>query len=264
MAYMGRPISGKHAIEVAAFVVVFERPFSDRAIDSLLTLKESLQEQYPTFSETKVIKMRVESEGQAQQSSKLSGVSLQKTGEGNKQEWVLRADANTIVCSCFIYERWDTSSLRALSDLAHVIKIVADDTNPVQHMALQVVDRFVGTPEEKYKINKVFNSKSQYLTKHAIKAGALWHVHQGWFEDAGDNRQLNVLNLSTNDTPSGITTTIDHIVRYIFNVHKPVLEAIEMSFLQAIFLELHEKNKEVMLNLLNKRQCRAIKLCPQL
>jgi len=56
---MGRPIKDKHAIEVIAFVVTFERPFTGAAIEGLLTLKEVFKDKYPIFSETNVVSMRM-------------------------------------------------------------------------------------------------------------------------------------------------------------------------------------------------------------
>lgn len=262
---MGRPISGKHAIEVAVFAVTFDKHFSKPSIDALLTLKELLKDRYPIFSETTAVSMKLGPGVISESTSALNGVSLLKAGSDGKPEWVLRADGNTIVVLCYKYDRWGVEAPAALADLATVIKLVADDTNPVQHLSLQVVDRFVGIQMDSYKINQVFNSKSKYLTKHIVNnSGPLWHLHQGWFEPVeGDIRQLNVLNLSTNDTPSGITTTIDHISRHIFSNPRSITEVSDDKFLQDIFDTLHLKNKEIVIDLINQTQRKAIKLCIQ-
>lgn len=260
---MGRPISGKHAIEVVAFVVTFEKPFSKPSIEALLPLKELFKERYPIFSETTAVNMQIGPEGKSQTTSARNGVALHKTGSDGKPEWALQANGNAIVVLCYLYDRWDVEAPAAIEDLATVMTIIADDTNPVQHLSLQTVDRFVGTPMESYMINQVFDSRSKYLTKHiANNSGPLWHLHQGWFEPIeNDIKQLNVLNLSTNETPLGITTTIDHISRHIFKHSRSTTELYSKQILKEIFDTLHVKNKEIVKSLLNKKQCRAIKLC---
>lgn len=262
---MGRPISGKHAIEVAVFAVTFEKNFTKPSVDALLTLKELLKDRYPIFSETTAVNVQLGPGGMSEQTSSRSGVSLQKAGSDGKPEWALRADGNAIVVLRFNYDRWGVEAPAALTDMATVIRIVADDTNPVQHLSLQVVDRFVGIPMDSYKINQVFDPKSKYLTKHIVNnSGPLWHLHQGWFESIeGKTKQLNVLNLSTNDTPSGITTTIDHLSRHIFNNPRSTTEVSDEKILQEIFDILHLKNKEIVIDLINTTQCKAIKLCMQ-
>ncbi len=194
---MGRPISGNHAIEA----VVFERPFSQSSVEFLLTLEQSLAKRYPLFSPIKVVQMRTENSG-SKMTEFQAGVSLKQLKKEKKPAWSLKADANNIIITCFEYTRWEEISPQAIDDLVHVINVGADDQNPVHHLTLQTVDRFIEDPEEKYSINLVFNPESRYLTRQAVEAGTLWHVHQGWFQDTGiaDGRQLNILNLSTNVT----------------------------------------------------------------
>ena len=262
---MGRPISGKHAIEVTAFSCVFERPFSKSSIEALMTLKETFKEQYPVFSTTNLVNMRIEHDNVPPRASQATaGVSLQVLKEGqHKPAWSLRADVNIITVSCFVYNRWASESSKAIRDLTSVINIVADDQNPVNHFSLQTVDRFVGGNRTDYKINQVFNSKSKYLTHYARNAGPLWHIYQGWFEDVKDkkDRLLHNLNLSTNETSHGIITTIDHNAQYQFIPFASATDFSNDKYITEIFNILHSRNKEIILNLLTIKQCRAIGLC---
>lgn len=259
---MGLPISGKHAIEIAAFVVVFERPFSAHAIEALGGLQETLKNDLPVFQRINVLEVRLEDGALVKQNmGSVSGVLLQQFGEDGKQSWGLRVEGNTIVASCLKYEAWNKTAPQALGFLKAVINIVADEDTTPTVVALQIVDRFVAPSKDGYKIGDVFNTRSEFLTKHTFSAGCLWHIHQGWFDDATlvPSRMLNVLNLSTNDTPSGLITTIDHTAQYQA-LGVQTTKITDEDWLISLFNELHIKNKTVLGNLLNAKQRKAIKL----
>ncbi|SDP29335.1 TIGR04255 family protein [Desulforhopalus singaporensis] len=262
---MSRPISGDHAIEVANFVCVFDSPFSARAIQSLHALKETFKDKYPVFSTTNVVSIQM-SHGDVAPSMKpeAEGVYLQRLKADSKQPaWAIKVERNSIIVSCYVYERWVGVAGKAIEDLAAIVGLVDDGRNPVNHLVLHVVDRFVGGTKQNYKINQVFNSRSRYLSRQAKEAGALWHVYQGWFESIqeSDGRLLHNLNLSTHETPHGMLTTIDHNVRYNFTQLAAASDIADVEVTRSKFDILHEKNKKVLSDLLNKKQCRAVKLC---
>lgn len=261
---MSRPISGNHSIEVANFVCVFGNPFPATSVQSLMTLQEIFKEEYPIFSTNTAWNFHIEGKEKAPVSThQIAGVSLQKINKNtNKPAWAIRTEPQSIVVSCFDYARWEIESKKAIDDLTKVVNIVDDGRNPVSQLVLHVVDRFIGGPYEAYKINQVFNTRSKYLSKKAIEAGPLWHVHQGWFESIPGRSEkiLHNLNLSTNQTPQGMLTTIDHNATYTFlNLAASVFK--EVNSAKEIFDTLHARNKNVLIDLLNKNQCRKIGLC---
>ena len=259
---MGIPISGKHAIEIAAFVVAFERPFSTNAIEALSGLQETLKNELPIFQRINVLEVRLEDGAVVKQNvGSVSGVLLQQFGEDGKQSWGVRVEGNTIVVSCQKYDAWNTIAPKALGFIKAAANIVGDEENPLAVVAHQIVDRFVAPSKDGYKIGDVFNTRSDFLTKHTFSAGCLWHIHQGWFDDAtlAPSRTLNVLNLSTNDTPSGLITTIDHTAQYQSGGVQTA-KVTDDDWLRSLFDELHIKNKTVLGNLLNAKQRKAIKL----
>ncbi len=87
-------------------------------------------------------------------------------------------------------------------------------------------------------------------------------MYQGWFEKSQVetcSRLLNVLNLSTNDTPSGLVTTIDHNIQ-LQSEGIPVDALTDTGGLGSIYDELHARNKSVVGDLLNAKQRKAVKL----
>lgn len=257
---MGKPVKGKHAIEVAVFTATLQNRLSKHSVDALMTLKESLKEEYPVFHPVNRIEVRIEKNLAEKEILTICGVSLQQQDEHGRPLWALRASDDSISVSCFDYERWDQISERALSDLLFVISVIADDQNPITTIGLQYVDRFVGQTDN-YDLKQVFNTKSRFFSKQTAQSGLLWHLYQGWFDEMEgyEAKQLNVLNLSTNDTQLGLITTIDHISRVHFSPFIPVTHITE-EYVLPIFQLLHKCNKGILNDLLNAKQRKDINL----
>lgn len=261
---MGKPIKGKHAIEVVIFTITFQANFSKKILDALITLRESQKENFPVFNLVNKVAFQLgpdmSENVQATSGVNLSGVSLQRLDQEGKPLWMLQANENAISVSCFDYERWDNISEQALKYILSVINVVDDDRNPIETIGLQYVDRFVGK-DDGYNLNKVFNTKSKFFSKQTGKSGKLWHLYQGWFQTVEEYKanQLNVLNLQTNSLPAEIITTIDHTTRLHFTSCVSLADATK-KFLTDIYNLLHNTNKEILINLLNARQRKVIKL----
>ena len=258
---MGKPINEKHAIEVALFIVAFERPFDAITVQALPGLQALLKDDYPTFNATNVMEIRFTDSKIDQQIGAVTGCQLQKFHEDGRPAWVLKVEGNAIVVSCMDYTRWDEVSSKALGHIKTAFTLVKSETNAVVTVIHQIIDRFVAVNKEDYQVEQVFNIKSRYLTKQALESGMLWHVYQGWFDDAPEfgGKLLNVLNLSTADNPVGLTTTIDHAVHFQFQPAMAI-DALDDPFMRKAFNALHERNKVTIKNLLNEKQQKAIKL----
>jgi len=251
------PVHKQNAIELMAFVITFEQPFSPLACENFLGLQESFSEEFPTFNRTMNVEIKVTDEKPIEQSEHLNGIVMQKTRENGQPEWQLRAQGNSIIATCFHYDRWNIESKKAVNHLLKMVSSVEQD-NPVALIALQTVDRFMDNAEA-YHISGVLNPDSRFLTKQALESGSLWHVHQGWFEQPSkDQKCLNVLNLSTTDTPDGISTIIDHNSQIIFNAGKSTAH-LERE-LADVFEVLHENNKKIVRELLSDEQKEKIGL----
>jgi uncharacterized protein (TIGR04255 family) len=260
---VARPIGNRNAIETMAFMIAFERPISAGTGENLLGLEALLKDELPNFSRINSLMVRVE-EGKPTPLSTYGGVLLQRFGPDGRPVWTLRADGNAVIVSCHDYESWLTESTHAIDYLRKAILATVDDDNPATMLALQTIDKFIAEKHAVYKITDVFNKKTRYLTKQAAESGHLWHVFQGWFEqndeDGGDGRYLNVLNLSTNEAPNGHITSIDHTVQFQLRNPKVPKEVADEASINGVFYNLHTRNKMIISELLNARQCRAIGL----
>lgn len=259
---MGIPLNKKHAIESASFVIAYEKPFPQAVIDSLASLQELLKEDLPMFQPMKVVELRFEDGTPSTPTvGKDSGVFLQNINPDGKQTWGLRVEANHIILTSFQYDNWAAISNHAFKILKIVANLLVDQENALSVVGYQVVDKFISPPTSDYSIKDVFNTKSEFLNKHVLNAGNLWHIYQGWFDNSSSNegnRVLNVLNIATNGTVDGLVTTIDHNVQIQGRISSK--ESVNEDWLRKTFNELHEINKNVISKALNAKQKKAIKL----
>ncbi len=256
------PINSANAIDAAAFVVFFNRPFTEKEEAKLLALKETFKDELPDFSRTTKVTSKHEAGKPPEHLVKESGLKLQKFEPSGKIGWVVNVIENQIVVTCQSYDRWNKVWAKADLYIQAALKHLDLSSLSVQACVLQFVDRFT-EKSTTYNIHEVFDKKTAYLTSKATIADKLWHVHQGWFDEKStDEKILNVLNLGTNKDNGKIVTTIDHSLELQF-ISKP---KIAKKFFDAkkeyakAFLFLHKNNKNVVKSLLNQKQRKAIGL----
>lgn len=270
---LARPIAATNAIEAAAFALSFARNFEGHEIEALFSLEQSLRTVLPNFVKTNEIIFNLTDSTHAEQTQKMSGVIAQSFQENGKQDWVLRASENKIIVNCLKYDSWINVWPKARYILLKTAQCVDSETNGVVNALHQVIDKFVYDERPTYyNIGDVFNPDSLLLTEQAKKSGDMWHLFQGWFEDAPstiDEKQkiLNVVNMSSSLINEKLVATIDHTLQANFS--KPIevkyfvgLQTAEngSEFLNKLFDSLHTMNAELLRNILTKDQVAAIGL----
>jgi len=269
-----RPISETNAIEAAAFALVFSREFEEKEVEALYSLEHSLKSTLSSYSKTSSLMVNVIDNAPAQQSQKMSGVLLQSFQDNGKPSWSLRAADNMIIANCMKYDNWENVWPKAYQLLLKAAQCVDSDSNSIARAVFQVIDKFVYDEKPKsYSIGDVFNSDSIYLTKQAISSGSLWHVFQGWYEGIADqsapnNEVLHTLKLGSSFNNEKLVALIDHTIQK--NLNAPTLSVKEFLVPQTLevgsaladqlFKELHDKNVQVLHNLLANDQLTAIGL----
>lgn len=256
------PINSANAIDAVAFVIFFNRPFTEKEEAKLLVLKEKFKNELPDFSRTTKVLVKHEAGKVSEHLVSESGIKLQRFEPSGKIGWILNIIENKIVVTCQSYDRWD--NVWELTDkyIRAALEQLELSSLTVQACVLQYVDRFT-EKSGMYNILDVFDKKTIYLTSSASGAGKLWHVHQGWFDELTSGEKiLNVLNLGTNEENGRIITTIDHSLQLQFT---PKAKAAKKFFdnkeeYKKSFALLHENNKKVIKSLLNPKQRKAIGL----
>jgi hypothetical protein len=261
-----KPCNPNNAIDVTAFVIIFDRFFTEQEENKLLALQAIFKEELPHFSRnTKVAIMMHDASAskQPEHTVKEAGCKLQRFETNGKISWSLNVMDNQIIVTCQFYDRWNTVWEQTNRYIQETLKLLDIQSLSVQACVLQVVDRFVEDNTAAYSICDVFDENTAYLTSKTAMAGKLWHVHQGWFEEKTKTQKiLNILNLGTNDDGTGIITTIDHSLQLQFLPKpKPATQFFDPEKgYEKHFNFLHERNKEVVKSLLNETQRNAVSL----
>lgn len=258
---MDSPINQNNSIESSCFVLVFERAFNKQELLSLSRLKEVFHEDLPSYREINSIKVKLVDGTTAEQSQDISGVVLQCFKNNGKPSWELKVENNIIEISCFAYDSWTEVWGKVKRYLLETIKTIEDDNNKLMICVLKIVDKFV-SDFGNYNVGDIFLERTPYLTQNILNGenGELWHVFQGWFEQLDDKTYLHNLNLITSNENGRITTNIDHAIQCQFIKNPQLISDFKQSKLEAIFSELHNKNKEILRKLLNDTQRKGIGL----
>lgn len=198
-----------------------------------------------------------------------SGFRRFSTGPDGSKDWEAELVRQSFSITCFTYTRWDDVAGRACSMFGRTLHKMQAISNPLQLAAcvLTVVDKFVHQSAEcDHPIDDVFDANCEFLTPQSRKSGRLWHVHQGWFESAGDQRShraLHTLNLSSRLEKEDLVTTIEHSAhtQYLegFKFLTNSADVINDSLLES-FHSLHIRNKEILRQSLSIENRRTIGL----
>jgi len=261
---MTNPLNEKNAIDSAVFMLKFGREFSLDENKAISGVAEALKNELPNVTELKKINLNINANAQRQSGKvETSGLSLRRFQPDGTPAWELTIERDSIVATCRDYSCWRTEKETALKFIKAVLHLLERSDNLINGVILQITDRFIGSAQDSYDIENVFNKESPYLTKNVLTQGSLWHVFQGWFNDPNNvikGKCLNVLNISTNETKEYISN-IEHSVQYQMNELKEVVNySQDTSSLSLIFDDLHEKNKALIKELLCKKQLEAIGL----
>ena len=268
-----KPVAESNSIEAAAFVIQFEREFSELEIEALFALEQRLKDELPSFQKMTALSVNISDEQLAPITRpRLGGVVLQHFQENGKPDWVLRAGHNQITVNCLKYTRWNEISATSIRFLSAAAKSVDSETNRITAVATQFIDKFIyESIPINYDIQDVFRKDSVFLTQQASVSGNQWHVFQGWFTYPENTafpkgKVLNVINLTSAIQNEQLQAIIDHTSQITFDLPAPVRNIVEphikvgSALLGDCYVFLHEQNKIMMRKTLSDVQLKAIKL----
>lgn len=256
---MARPINERNAIESTTFAVLLDAQLTDRQIEAMQGLKDTLKSELPSFNVTQKITAQFNGTD-ISQSLQTGGVLLQHFNTAGKPTWILKIEGNLVAVSCLDYVDWDEEKPKALNLISKALAAISCDRVNVATLGLQVVDKFK-EPMSEYEFANVLNPLSRFVTKQAIESGPLWHTYQGWFDvpPSDGNQLLNILNLTANEENNEHTLTIDHQTQLMWSQSVSAPDDAK-QFFDSLLDDLHRRNKEVVKELLNDQQKAAIHL----
>jgi len=256
---MIRPINSGNAIESAALLLMFERPFTKQELQSLLRLEHEFREELPSFNKVNSINVKLIDGKPVEQSQDISGVLLQCFEKNGKPGWELKIETNIIQVSCFAYTTWNDVWSKSCRYFLETLAPMVD--NRLLACYLKIVDKFV-VDDGAFEIADIFSTKTPYLTQLVLtgESGRLWHVFQGWLRQEDDGDLLENLNILAAEESGKLAVSIDHMAQCQFFRQPQRISALTEAWLKDKFSLLHNKNKAILKNLLCSEQLKRIGL----
>jgi len=208
------PVRDQNAIDEVAFVIQFKESFpSDNSFARiLLDLHDATQDVFPEFKITNYYDMYSDEKSDIKSEKKL-GILCYKNSSNREigVELTLSVEGRRLSVNCRDYSRWPEISKIAIDNLLKAFHLLKCDPNNIQEIGYQCIDKFRSLSSD-YKVDEIFKSESDYLTNFALNSnGKIWHVHQGWLEDADVFNTLNINMM--NRGRFGWEAIINHICR---------------------------------------------------
>jgi uncharacterized protein (TIGR04255 family) len=261
-----QPAAGKHAIEVMALAVEWDRPL---AADTLAQMEDlyhrsnDLQRLLPRLERIQGMTLHFGDGGASVSSQESGGFQLAKYDEDGKIVLSVNLRPDLIACNWLFYDRWNTVKPMAIEILFPFVNCALKANNFIQAVGLQYQDSFrVQIDKPLVATKQLFREGSPWLSDHAWTTDGSWHLHQGWFSTASSERRVhNLLNVD-------FLAEFDHSTVRINGQHR--IQAIDKNGLEPrpLALEdisgaldgLHLANKIALHSLLSDRVCNQIGL----
>lgn len=258
------PASSEHAVLTVVFVCELAANLSTETIAKAIHRYDSetwLSSLFPKKTESRPLSISVEPKHiGVQQEGNADGLILERVAPDGRTELALQLQGNKISFICNRYSRWESVSNEAIDVLTKVVDLILPQPG-LSAFGLQYVDEFYVVGDYSlFKPTYLF-SESSRLPAYALSQSGAWHSHTGWFEegDSENERILNNLNV-------GIQLQPERLVVQVVGAHRALLGGVIVEevnigeILRHHFDKLHEKNKDVLRELLNKSTLEMIHL----
>lgn len=266
-----RPVKPDHSINEVVFVLTFSKSLSDENFNALTQLEDFLKDDLPKMELQQGAGIRFNSANQQMEPLPPKTLALSfKHYTDDTFDWALRAEGNFIAINCLDYsEGWKNIWPKVHRYLNHTTQKLVNTELSIESLSLQYIDRFIYEGQmDCYETSTIFDEKSEYLNSKVTKVGPYWHIHQGWFVSIKElsSRILNILNITATIADKEHHTTIDHSATVQFKQkitnHKTLFkETIQgETTVDYYFNLLHDENKKILSELLNKERIEDIHL----
>lgn len=260
------PINSEHAVKSVSFVCELGANLSSEKIQGIIAHYDNsvgLRNLFHKKTEGRETSISISPNGVdvTNTSGQINQVLLERIGERGDIEYALAIQNNVINFSSNLYSRWANVSNEAVALLNEFTGLVLPDPG-ISVFGLQYVDEFIVTGEIKsFRPHMLFDFNNKILPSNICNMNGPWHNHTGWFDDDPALVHDKILhNLNINVVPQH-----EKIVIQIIGAHRYILSApnsgtdIRTEMAKKFFI-LHEKNKALLLALLNKTACAEIHL----
>jgi uncharacterized protein (TIGR04255 family) len=260
-----QPKNPDHAIAAVAFTLSFRTALNEAAIAKAREIEPSVKDFLPGLTSLGELPAAIALTG-AQSLRFPRGIIFQRVKPDATPSWLLTAQQNFIAAECSEYTRWEDTWGRVRTWLRDLYTLVKDSDHLLHSVGLQYKDQFSATkPLDSDVLQKIFQRDTCYLPDRTFQNNELWHVNQGWYQPMDkpmSGRQLNVINITTQDVNDVIILNIDHLLRYEMDDGDPPLFANQVgsALIDIVMEDMHARNKSFLRRLLSAEMAKRIKL----
>lgn len=266
MAFVAK--SGEHAIVEVVFGFQLSRPWSPAEIEKIAQNHDRWKADLPRLARHEIQQIMFgEGVPQAITLPGGPGISFERIKPDGEIAWRLRCEGNSIFVNCLEYTRWQETWAKAAGFIRQILETAGTEGIAIAGALLQYIDVFDwNAAPEAYDIFKLLDADSDFVPKAMGGYGVNWHLHQGWFSVSAEPVPARVLQkvhfdaLSHNE--KGLPTVrLDTVLRSDFN--GPIAAKTffnEKSALEGVFIDLHDRNKQLLRGFLANAVCKEIGL----
>lgn len=274
-----KPLHEAHAIETVVVSVQFQQPLPDEVLRAAFQVADSFHERLSGKQEMRSMGVRIGPEGVSQMQSPSAalpdGLVRFRANPSAVTVEELRVERQSLTYVTQIYGGWQHFWQGASSLINPVLTSIASELGigTVTSYALTYIDRFVweGEPSQ-CKAGLLLNESTAFVSPFVLGSEDLWHSHSGQFLRVSDYvKRLMVVNLACVDEPAQDenynsikkrVVRIESSVSDVFNqegfLRRDAAEYNIQSEINERFASLHEKQRDILQNILNKNMLKKI------
>lgn len=241
-----------HSLAEATFVIAFAGELEGHRMENLHTVGDELSRDFSKRSPNQAVNLSV-SQGKAESSASFNGWTLENVDhESGLVRWQLAIERSRLIIKCLEYPRWGHFKEKIMSWLGVIQAHLSLEEWPVKEVGTLFTDRFYWSLKgEEYRLDKLFELDSDYLSPNIKNRGPLWHLFQGWIETENNREFLHNLNLSTQwDINKPHKTEVLHIVRCLKGKDRE-FDGLNLELVSEALEKAHEDNKKMLNKLLS-------------
>lgn len=263
------PLGGKDSIVQISFGFEWRNPLSPFLFSLLSSLHKNIKNDFPRKQEiSDVISIKNKAgkfpESTSDNQSRTSLIIFDALKADGNVKHQIQINQTSIVYNNFeSYSGWGNEQDHALAVLEPFLSVLFREVKFVA-FGIQYFNAF-GIDKTDGLATLVFDDQSEFLPPYIFKLNDLWHVHQGFFEEAAEpithkrliNFDIQVV-LGDNDLPK---LEIRSISRAIINGDTHIVKSPnETNTIKELQSLLHNRHKDMLRNILNSNVCKYINL----
>ena len=177
------PCNENNAITEVVFAVVGLQDFTPDDRSSVKAAYSKWKPLLPSLQEGRVLNIAVASPDVALPPPPIADLTFARFQADGELEWRLLLTQDALVINCLSYTRWNDVWAVARGLFADVAGAMHSQKHKIKSINLEYVDIFRLVDDDSYDARNLMQ-QSDSVPRSVFVRGPIWHLYQGWFEDA--------------------------------------------------------------------------------